>query len=203
MVKLPAGRHLDRLRERGNLPDGGDLAGTLRPGHLLAFRLDVSRRQRNLALTALLIALLATLVVQQTRGDPGLPRLRTPTPTVEQAPGDAAAARSSPAAPPVGARRLDSATRLYAVATTELDGLPPDPAPGTRLELWVAWDRPVTSKPKLQKLFPSITLREVVPGATPQGPDAAMLEVKVNQIVDLLYADRYGSLSVTVLPPRP
>ena len=99
---------------------------------------------------------------------------------------------------PIAATR-GATTRDYAIAVAELRGLPPDADVGTRLELWVTWDRPVTRKPRLQRLVPEATLVRIAPPVTPEGPAAAVLRVPTGRISDLLYADGYGALSVTVL----
>lgn len=106
----------------------------------------------------------------------------------------------SPApASPTGAARDTTPTRDYAIAVAKLRGLPPDAEVGTRLELWVTWDRPLTRKPRLQRLVPEATLVRIAPPVTPEGPAAAVLRVPTGRISDLLYADGYGALSVTVL----
>jgi hypothetical protein len=43
-------------------------------------------------------------------------------------------------------------------------------------------------------------LEKVVPGLTPDAPATALLQVKVKELADLLYADRWGELSVAALP---
>lgn len=93
-----------------------------------------------------------------------------------------------------------SNTRAYALPTSEIPGLPVDASPGTRLEVWVAWDPPVTRGPRVQRLLDEVTLQRLVPPATPEGPTGAILEVKRSQVADLLFGDRWGSLSVVVLP---
>lgn len=90
-------------------------------------------------------------------------------------------------------------TRTYALSTSEISGLPADATPGTRLEVWVAWDRPITRTPKIQRLLDEVILERLVPPVTPDGPTSAILQVKNSQVADLLYGDRWGSLSVVVL----
>lgn len=102
------------------------------------------------------------------------------------------------APPPVAATTIE--TRDYAIALGELQGLPPDAAPGTRLELWVTWDRPVTDAPKLQRVLAEAALVRVVPSVTPDGPAAAVIRVPTERMPKLLYADGYGLLSAAVLP---
>ena len=90
--------------------------------------------------------------------------------------------------------------RGYALPVAELSGLPGDTPPGTELELWVTWDPPVTKRPRLQRLIRRVVLEKVAPAVTPDGPDAAILLVPVEKLPDLVYADRYGALSVALLP---
>lgn len=94
----------------------------------------------------------------------------------------------------------DPNLRTYAVSTFDLRGLPPDAAPGTVLELWVAWEPPIVESPRYQKLLREVVLEKVVAGLTPEAPATAILQVKVKELSDLLYADRYGELSVAALP---
>jgi hypothetical protein len=90
--------------------------------------------------------------------------------------------------------------RGYALPVAELSGLPGDARPGTELELWVTWDPPVTKRPRLQRLIRRVVLEKVAPAVTPDGPDAAILLVPVEKLPDLVYADRYGAISVGLLP---
>jgi hypothetical protein len=89
--------------------------------------------------------------------------------------------------------------RSYAVALPELRGLSPDAAPGTRLELWVAWEPPVTKRPQFRLLLRGAVLERLVPPVTAQGPTTALLLVPEERIGDLLYADQWGALSVTTV----
>jgi hypothetical protein len=91
-------------------------------------------------------------------------------------------------------------TRSYAIATSELGGLPPDPQPGARLDLWVTWSPPVVPEIRVQKLISGIVLEKVAPPVTPSGPAAAVFLVPVRDMSDLLWADRFGELSVSGIP---
>lgn len=93
-------------------------------------------------------------------------------------------------------------TVSYAIALPELHGLPPQAAPGTELEIWVAWEPPVTEEPKIHRLLESVILEEIAPPLLPDGPHVAMLLVPRKGLSDLLYGDRYGALSVAI-PQRP
>ena len=90
--------------------------------------------------------------------------------------------------------------RGYALAVPELKGLPGGAAPGTRLELWVAWDPPVTKEPRVQRLLKDVILDEIIPPIVPEAPATAILSVPAKSVPDLLYGDRYGALSATMLP---
>ena len=103
--------------------------------------------------------------------------------------------RSSP--PPPERSNL----RSYALALPELRGLSPDTRPGARLELWVSWGPPITARPRLERLTRGVVLERIVPPLTPGAPDTALLLVPEREIADLLWADRYGSLSATRVPP--
>jgi hypothetical protein len=89
--------------------------------------------------------------------------------------------------------------RGYALAVPELNGLSEDAAPGTRLELWVAWDPPVTKESRVQRLLADVILEEIIAPVLPEAPATAVLSVPEKRVPDLLWGDRYGSLSVTML----
>lgn len=95
---------------------------------------------------------------------------------------------------------VEQGRRAYAVALPELKGLPPEAIPGTRLELWVAWDPPVTKQPRVQKLIEDVILAEMIPPVVPEAPATAVLSVPTKTLPDLLYGDRYGALSATIVP---
>ncbi|MDQ3618650.1 MAG: hypothetical protein M3391_00790 [Actinomycetota bacterium] len=116
-----------------------------------------------------------------------------PPPTASSPPLDRALAPSSRASE-------RAATRAYAIATSELAGLPPDARPGAIFDLWVTWSPPVVEVVRIQKLIPGLILEEIVPPVTPSGAEAAIFLVPVKSMSDLLWADRFGELSVTGLP---
>lgn len=89
----------------------------------------------------------------------------------------------------------------YAIAVPELSGLPPDAEPGAVLDLWVTWNPPITDGPQVQPLLRSIRLSRIVPPVTPDGPAVALLTIRPAQVSDLIFGDRFGSLSVTILAP--
>ena len=111
---------------------------------------------------------------------------------------------SGPAASPTGS--VDGVAtvpaadrRSYASGLQDLPGLPPDAAPGARLELWVTWEPPVTREPRLQKLIGDVVLDRTIPGSVPEAPVTVLVSIPADRTGDLIYADGYGRLSV-VLP---
>jgi len=94
-----------------------------------------------------------------------------------------------PAAPSAG-------VRTYAISVPSLRGFPPDASPGSEFELWVAWEPPLTERPKIQLLVKRIVLKELIPPVTPEGPTVAVFALAVEALPDVLYADRYGRMSV-------
>jgi hypothetical protein len=105
----------------------------------------------------------------------------------------------TPAIPPSGIARQAS-RRSYAIALPDLKGLPPDALPSTQMDVWVAWEPPVTRGPRIQRLIRSVVLERIAPPAIEGGPPVALLSVATSDISDLLWGDRYGALSVVLLP---
>lgn len=107
---------------------------------------------------------------------------------------------ASPSVPvDAAAAAADAGRRSYAIGLQDLPGLPPDAVPGTRLELWVTWEPPVTREPRLQKLIADVVLERTIPGSVPEAPVTVLLSIPADRSGDLIYADGYGRLSV-VLP---
>ncbi len=117
----------------------------------------------------------------------------TPSVVSQSSPGRVGAIGLTPTEPQTDAR-------TYALTVSELRGLPPNASPGTELELWVAWDPPVTKEPRFQLLVRRVILEKIVPGVTAEAPATALLRIKKSDMPDVLYGDRYGSFSVAVLP---
>ena len=86
--------------------------------------------------------------------------------------------------------------RSYSIPLHELSGLPSDLAPGASIELWVAWRRPFTRGPRVQRLLRNATFERVAPPATVEGSPVAVLSIPRKRIVDVVFADQYGSISV-------
>jgi hypothetical protein len=118
-----------------------------------------------------------------------------PVTTTNSGPG--AGAQASPAAP----LAAPDERRSYAIGLHELDGLPQDTVPGTMIDLWAAWDPPITPEPRFQRLMRSVIVEDIQSPVVPEGPVTVILSVPTHRIPDLLYADRYGAISVT-LPVR-
>jgi hypothetical protein len=120
-------------------------------------------------------------------------------PAVDRSPRPAPAPEPTPSAT---IQRAESETRIYAVSLPRLRGLPATAVRGTRLELWVAWEPPITKAPRFQKLLEDVVLEEIVPPPIPEAPPTALLSVHVDDVGDLLYADRFGTLTATIVPAR-
>lgn len=165
----------------------------------------MSRRARRLSIIAALVLSLGMLAFTLF---PGRTMLGTPDSPAQSAAGEAESPIATVDA--VGQRRIGSSglpkggvlqdLPTYAVSSAELEGLPPDPQPGTRLELWVAWEPPITKEVRFQKLLSDVRIQQVVPGVVAEEPSTVLLALEPSQISDVLYGDRYGSLSVVVLP---
>lgn len=105
---------------------------------------------------------------------------------------------TSPVVIPSPTTTTAPALREYALAVSELHGLPPDVQPGQQLELWVAWDREFSEGPQIQRLLKVATLARFVEPVTADGPRVAILSVPVKSVGDLMYGDLYGQISVTM-----
>lgn len=144
----------------------------------------MSRVLRGLGLPGVLLLMIPPALwwVNNAQDAPGEP------PSTRNALRPAAASPSTGA----GGRAPSGATRLYAIAVddTLLTG---HVGPGTQVEIWVRWDRR-HRRPRLQQLTPNAMLEEIVPAFTPDGPDAAMLQVPASKIPMLLRAERHGEL---------
>jgi hypothetical protein len=87
----------------------------------------------------------------------------------------------------------------YYLSVPEVDGLPHEIAPWTRIELWVAWDPPLTDEPTLQRLLEHAYVEAVLAPLAPDSPATLKLSIRHRDVSDLIYADRYGSLSAIVV----
>jgi hypothetical protein len=113
-----------------------------------------------------------------------------------------------PATSPTGPETPEDAIPLdqhpdsvaYSIDMDEITGLSPVADPGSVAELWVTWDRPLTRVPKLQPVVHDALLAQISPPLTADGPTVATFLVSRRSVERLLLADRYGSLSATVVP---
>ena len=85
----------------------------------------------------------------------------------------------------------------HAIDIARLDGFPPDAAPGDVFDIWVAWNPPVVKGPNIQLLLKDVGLEKIAPAVTRGGPNVAFLLLPRADARELLYASRYGVLSVT------
>ena len=88
----------------------------------------------------------------------------------------------------------------YSVDIDEISGLAPTVAPGTTIELWVTWDRPLVTQPELQPVIRDAILEKIDPPVTPDGPTVATFLVTRKRLGHLMWADRYGNISAVALP---
>ena len=106
-------------------------------------------------------------------------------------------ALGTPVPEPVAATESEG-REIYAITLSDLPGLAPDSAPGTRLNLWVTWEPPVTKHPKVHLLLENVILKRISPPLTVNGPFVANLLVSRKGLPDLLWADRFGKLNASV-----
>lgn len=89
--------------------------------------------------------------------------------------------------------------RGYALALPEVDGLPPDLQAGDTLELWVAWDPPLTKEPEIAPLIERVLYDRTIPPVLPGDAPVVVLLVPEGKVERLMYGDRYGALSAVVV----
>ena len=89
--------------------------------------------------------------------------------------------------------------RSYSLPLVELSGLPPDVMSGTRVEVWVAWEPPITEKPRVQRLFGGAQVARLIPPTVAEAPTTVELLVPAKEFPELLFADRHGSLSAAIV----
>lgn len=158
-------------------------------------------RLRRLALTgsAAVAAGIVTLVAIAPPPAPVTPAASPAAGPLEAtvAPSDASLPPSATSSP-APARR---APRLYALDAAELAGLPPDPVPGTRIDLWVAWEPPLTDEPQIERLVAGVAIAQVRPSVVAEGPTAIVVEVLPRDLRTLMFGDLYGRL-FAVVPDR-
>ena len=129
--------------------------------------------------------------------------------TTEQISGDTAPAirdtvaspTTAPPTPGPSAPADVSGRVAYSIDLSEVAGLSPTVPPGSSVELWATWERPVTHSPRLQRVVEDAILEKVSPPLTPDGPTVATFLITRREMDDLLWADRYGAISATLPVP--
>ena len=190
-MKLPAGRR-DRPGERSpsrvaSVPQ--DIFFQPPPGPpKRRLGVIISRRVRNLLLAAAVpvvgvVAIFGMLPSSDTGAHVPVPERAT---------------RMGPATEPVAPIAGD--LRSYAVSASEVAGLSVDAPPGTRMELWVAWEPPVTKEPRVQRLVDQVVLERIVPPTVPEAPPTAILLIAPKSVDEVIYGDIWGRLSVATVP---
>ena len=102
---------------------------------------------------------------------------------------------------PIGEEAKDPAEqgwRGYALSIPDVDGMPPDLQPGDRLEIWVAWDPPITTKTKIEPLVDRVLYERTVPPTIPGEAPVAVVLVPDGKVDELMWGDRYGALAVVI-----
>ena len=107
---------------------------------------------------------------------------------------------SSSTSPEAGVGSAQGAYRGYALALAELRGLSPEVPPGSRLQLWVSWEPPITKHPRVQRLPGVVLVDQIVEPLTPEGPISVELLIPTKELPDFLFAHRYGALSAVLIP---
>lgn len=153
-------------------------------------------KKRLLSIGAALATPVVVWSMITTQARPGHTRPVTAEPT-PQTP-SASPVEPAEVAAPSPARGEAPGAVSYAIAVPELHGLSPHAAPGTELQVWVAWEPPISKEPRIHRLVDSVILEEITPPLLPDGPHVAMLLVPRKELRNLLYGDRYGALSVAV-----
>lgn len=189
----PAGRDRDRPRERS--PRGvaavpQDIFFQPPPGPpKRRLAVLISRRLRNLLLAAAVPVVGVVAVSSMLPSSDG----RADVP--------ARAGRVSPPAPAVGLPvPTNPDLRSYAISAPKVAGLSVDTPPGTKMELWVAWEPPVTKEPRVQRLVDEVVLEKIVPPSVPEAPPTAVLLIASKSVDEVIYGDIWGRLSAVVLP---
>jgi hypothetical protein len=156
------------------------------------------RKQKQLIVATIVVAVAAFLVTSGVTARTGRDQSgRAPAPPPSTA--GPLLDRQAPS-PRAAAGATDGDLRSYAISLRDLPGLPPDAPAGARMEIWVAWEPPLTRRATIQLLLRHVILERIVTGISPHTPPTALLLVKPSQVGDLLYADRWGRLSAVLLP---
>lgn len=118
------------------------------------------------------------------------------------APAPIPATASLPVSTPPAA--VTPSLRTYAIAMSELSGLPPDVAPGTTVEIWATWDSG-QGMPGFQKVVDSALVERIAPPFLEGASPVVLLQMgSKREFRDLVWAHRYGTLAAVLLPqPAP
>ena len=90
--------------------------------------------------------------------------------------------------------------RGYALPIAEIRGLSAATPPGTRIQIWVAWEPPITREARVQRLRGVAIVEEIVEPTLPEGPTTVELLISEKRFAQFLYAHRYGALSAAAIP---
>lgn len=157
--------------------------------------LRMTPRRRKL-LVAGAVGLVAAIVLL-TKSAPSTGDVPEPT-VAAQLDATAAASRSPDPAPATA--EIDPPPPgygKYSIYTYQLPGLAPDAEPGSKIDIWVTWKPPVTKAPKVQLLVEDVTVQRI---ALPYDGDGALIAdliLEKEDIPDLIYGQRFGSLNAT------
>ena len=160
----------------------------------------MTSKTRRLAFSAGFVVLFA-LTIWSWIPSGAVPEADAPALGVEPTPTQLLAGPTQPSLDPSHDQPASTGTierQSYAIGLHDIAGLSHETPPGTLVELWVAWDPPITDKPQYQRLIPAAIIEEIQPPFVPEGPFTVMLSVPAKKIGDLLYADRYGAISATL-----
>jgi hypothetical protein len=111
-----------------------------------------------------------------------------------------AAASIAPAASPEASQPPvppDRAT--YWIGAHEIEGVVPELAPGTRVEVWVTWEPPLVKQPVVEKLIRDAYIAAILPSTMIEGTLDVGLSLNDRDISAMTYGERFGSLNLIVL----
>ncbi len=147
----------------------------------------ITRRTRNLVLTALIPIIGLTLLGQLWRGGSTTERLPEQTSTVTPEP-----AQPEMGASPAGTR----GTRLYSIAMFRLQGLSPETPPGTEVEVWVSWKPKNPGTPQMQLLVERASVESIEPPMSDGSPPIVTFRIDKRSVSDMIWGEMFGSLAV-------
>jgi hypothetical protein len=134
------------------------------------------------------------LVLQLVIHAPASPR---PDPSLKEA-ANPVVIPTAPMTSPVPSATTANDSSSYAIPLSELQGLSAQAEPGSSLQIWAAWSRPVTNGPRVQKLVGDVVLEKILPPVTDAEPPTVLLSVPQDDLPRLIYGNRFGALSASV-----